>query len=285
MSIILREGIPEDAEVCGRICFDAFTAIATQHNFPPEIPSPDIAAYLFSMILRHPGYYTVVAERDGTVIGSNALDERSVIAGVGPITVSPAVQDRGVGHQLMQAVLDRAAARGCPGVRLVQAAYHNRSLSLYTKLGFDAREPLSCMQGPAIAAEIPGYPVRPAREQDLPGCNRLCREIHGHTREGEVLDAIRNGTAVVVERRGHITGYATAIAFFGHAVGATDDDLKALIAFAPGFGGPGFLVPTRNGALLRWCFEKGLRVVQPMTLMSIGLYNEPRGAYLPSITY
>jgi hypothetical protein len=29
----------------------------------------------------------------------------------------------------------------------------------------------------------------------------------------------------------------------------------------------------------------GLRVVEPMTLMTLGLYNEPAGAYLPSILY
>jgi hypothetical protein len=31
--------------------------------------------------------------------------------------------------------------------------------------------------------------------------------------------------------------------------------------------------------------EQGLRVVQPMTLMTMGLYNEPVGAYLPSVLY
>jgi hypothetical protein len=31
--------------------------------------------------------------------------------------------------------------------------------------------------------------------------------------------------------------------------------------------------------------EQGLRIVQAMTLMSIGLYNEPRQAFLPSIVY
>ena len=54
---------------------------------------------------------------------------------------------------------------------------------------------------------------------------------------------------------------------------------------APTFGGPGFLLPTRNGALLRWCLGLGLRIVQPMTLMTMGLYNEPQGAYLASILY
>jgi hypothetical protein len=38
------------------------------------------------------------------------------------------------------APLERAAQRKFAGVRLVQAAYHNRSLCLYTKLGFETRE-------------------------------------------------------------------------------------------------------------------------------------------------
>jgi hypothetical protein len=89
----------------------------------------------------------------------------------------------------------------------------------------------------------------------------------------------------VVERGGRITGYTTGIAFFGHTVGETTDDVKALIAAAKAFAGPGFLVPSRNAALLRWCLGQGLRVTQPLTLMTMGLYNEPVGAYLPSILY
>ena len=75
------------------------------------------------------------------------------------------------------------------------------------------------------------------------------------------------------------------IGFFGHAVGENNEDLKALIGAAKRFRGPGFLLPTRNGELLRWCIEKRLRIVQPMTLMSIGLYNEPGGSFLPSVIY
>ncbi len=61
--------------------------------------------------------------------------------------------------------------------------------------------------------------------------------------------------------------------------------MKALIASAEEVGGPGILVPLRNAELFRWCLENGLRVFQPMTLMTIGMYNEPRGAYLPSVLY
>jgi hypothetical protein len=90
---------------------------------------------------------------------------------------------------------------------------------------------------------------------------------------------------MVVERLGRITGYATGIGFFSHAVAETNEDLKALIGAAPGFPGPGFLLPTRNHDLFRWCLERGLRLVKQQTLMTIGLYNEPTGAWLPSILY
>src|SRR2546425_2480673 len=104
-------------------------------------------------MLAHPGFYGVVAERDGRIVGSNFLDERSAIAGVGPITVAPEAQDARVGRQLMDAVLDRANEKGFPGVRLLQAAYHNRSLSLYAKLGFEVREPIVTLQGAPVGEE------------------------------------------------------------------------------------------------------------------------------------
>jgi hypothetical protein len=89
----------------------------------------------------------------------------------------------------------------------------------------------------------------------------------------------------VAERDGRITAYATQIGWSGHAVAESNEDLKALIAAAPAFAGPGFLLPSHNTELFRWCLDHGLRMVQPMTLMSVGLYNEPGGAYLPSIVF
>jgi hypothetical protein len=127
--------------------------------------------------------------------------------------------------------------------------------------------------------------VRAARGSDVAACNDLCRRIHGHDRGGELPDAIEQGTAVIAERAGRISAYATTIGFFGHAVGESNADIQALLAAATAFLGPGIIVPTRNAALFRWCLENGLRVVEPMTLMTIGLYNEPQGAYLPSVLF
>jgi GNAT superfamily N-acetyltransferase len=281
----IRRARPEDAQECGRICYEAFTKVNVRHGFPPDFPSPDVAIGVLSMMFSHPGFYAVVAELSGKIVGSNCLDERSCIAGVGPITVNPEIQNQSVGRRLMQAVLDRAAARRFAGVRLLQAAFHNRSLSLYAKLGFDVREFVSVMQGPPIGKTPDGYQVRAAANSDVEACNRLCGSVHGHDRGGELVDAITQGTAVVAERSGQIAAYATALGFFGHAVAETNSDLQALIASAPAFIGPGIIVPARNGAVFRWCLQNGLKVVEPMTLMTMGLYNEPTGAYLPSVLY
>ncbi len=285
MNLRLRPGTAEDAETCGTICYEAFKSISEAHHFPPDFPSAEVPIGLLTWMLSHPGFYSVIAELDGRVVGSNFLDERNVIAGVGPITVDPSVQNQAIGRRLMEDVHERAAQEKFPGVRLVQAAFHTRSLSLYAKLGYEVREPLACLQGPAVNVSVPGYTVRAAKESDLDACNRVCRQIHGHDRGGELLDAIRQGTGTVVEHGGQITGYATVVGFFGHAVGESSREIEALVGAATEFAGPGLLLPVRNTELLRWCLRHGLLVTQTMTLMSRGLYNEPAGAFLPSILY
>ena len=285
MAIAIRRAEMADAAECGRIICAAFAAIADQHNFPHDFPSAEVAIRVASMLIANPGFYGVVAERDGRVLGSNFLDERSPIGGIGPITVDPGAQNAGIGRRLMEAVIERAAAQKLPGIRLVQDGFHNRSLSLYTKLGFVTREPLSVMQGTPLGTRLSGYQVRGATAEDAAACNALCRRVHGFERSDEVRDATARNSATVVEHLGRITGYATELGYFAHAVGETNEDLKALIGAAPSFPGPGFLLPTRNHDLFRWCLDRRVRLVKQQTLMTIGLYNEPAGAYLPSILY
>ncbi|MEV6654382.1 GNAT family N-acetyltransferase [Streptomyces sp. NPDC051219] len=285
MELVLRPARADDAAECGRICFEAFSGIAREHGFPSDVPSAEEAAKWFEAMLSHPGFYCVVAEADGRIVGSNLLDERSSVVGVGPLTVDPGAQNGGIGRRLMLDVMQRAAERRAPGIRLLQSGYHCRSFALYADLGFEFRETVACMQGPPVGGTVPGYEVRPATDADLAACNEVCRRVHGTDRGGEVTDALKLGTARVSEHDGRITGYATDLSFFAHAVGETTEDIKALVAAAPALGGPGILVPARNSALLQWCLRRDLKVVQLASLMTIGLYNEPAGAYLPSILY
>jgi predicted N-acetyltransferase YhbS len=283
--VVVRAAKPEDAAACGQICYDAFSTISQAHGFPCDFPAREAGVGMLSMMFSNPGFYCVVAEAEERIVGSNCLDERSTISGIGPITIDPNVQNSGIGRKLMQAVMDRAIGQGAAGIRLVQAAYHNRSLSLYAGLGFDVRAPLSCMQGRTLQRNVTGCTVRPAQLADVESCNIVSQQVHGFSRSVELAEAIQQGTATVVEREGRITGYATALAFFGHATAETNVDLKASIASVDSFGGSGILVPSQNSDLFRWCLANGLRVVEPLTLMSVGLYNEPAGAWLPSILF
>ena len=81
------------------------------------------AAFIVALI-NNPAFFGVVAEEDGRIVGSNFLDERCAVRGVGPITIDPDAQSRGVGRKLMQAVIERGRSQQAPSIRLVQDAFN-----------------------------------------------------------------------------------------------------------------------------------------------------------------
>ncbi|MFL6356279.1 MAG: GNAT family N-acetyltransferase [Nitrososphaeraceae archaeon] len=234
----LRPGRIEDAYDVGRIIFEAFSAIAEKHGFPPDFPSVYVGKDVASSFLSDSRFYSIVAEdtttttisggEESVIVGSNFLDLRSrIVAGVGPLTIDPKYQNKGTGRQLMINVIERARNNNFSAIRLLQASYHNRSLALYASLGFEAREPISNMQGKPIREVIPGRSVRVANESDVESCNAICKAVHGHNRNGELQDSVKQRSAKVVLHGGKITGYTTGLAYFNHSVGLTNDDLKA----------------------------------------------------------
>jgi predicted N-acetyltransferase YhbS len=289
MDIKIRTFTPEDLPAIGRIVFSAFKSIAERHNFPLDFPTPEAAQGLTRVFGNHPKIYGVVAESGGVVVGSNFLDQRDAIAAVGPITVEPQAQCAGVGRRLMQAVIERGRSSGARGIRLVQDAFNTASLSLYASLGFDAREPLALMTGKTRQKLGAGAEVRPLREADLAECAELCRRVHGFDRVNELRDAMAMFGALVLVRKGRVVAYASAPNFWplNHGVGETEEDLRELLAGASAAGDAPLmlLVPTRRADFFRWCLAQGLRVIKPMTLMSMGDYREPTGAFYPSVGY
>jgi GNAT superfamily N-acetyltransferase len=283
--VVVREAESADWQDAGRICYQAFATLADEHGFEHDFPTVESAALPIKWMIEHPHFYGVVAEMGGNVVGSSFLDERGEIYGIGPVTVEPSAQNHRIGHLLMDAMFARTAEQGAPGVRLLQLAYHNRSLSLYAKLGMDVRGTYAAMYGAPISLTLPGYLVRAATPEDEAPCNRLCLAVHGHTLATEVSEAISSGTARVVERLGRVTGYTTGVSYFAHSVAETNDDLIALIGAADDYGTPGFLVPLSNSALFRWCLNHGLKVFFVLNMMTLGLYQEPHGSFMPSVGY
>jgi predicted N-acetyltransferase YhbS len=285
-AVTLREATPADAEECARICFEAFGALHDHHRFPRDFPALEAASGVISVFIGHPSIWGVVAEHDGRIVGSNFLDERDPIRGLGPITIDPQHQNTGVGRRLMEAVMERG--RGAAGVRLLQDAFHMRSLSLYTSLGFDVKEPVGVISGKPRSEPVGGREVRPITEDDLEQCEALCKKVHGFERTNELRDAMQAFAPFVAIREGRITAYASNVTFWpmAHGVAESDEDMKALLlGAAAAVKEPiAFLVPLRSG-LFRWCLAEGLRLVKPMNLMAVGEYHEPSGSWFPNVLY
>jgi GNAT superfamily N-acetyltransferase len=287
MDIRVRPATSADAGECGRIIYEAFKGIAERHNFRPDFPSADAGARLAQLFIGDPAVFGVVAESGGRVVGSNFLSEWNPVRGVGPITIAPEAQARGVGRRLMEAVVERA--RGAAGVRLAQDSFNAASLSLYAGLGFEVKEPLALVEG-RPRAEVPaGYEVRPMKGEDRGAVAELCERVHGFSRAGELQSLAPALRPFVAVRGGRVTAYATAPNSWplGHAVAEGEEDLRALLAGAAAQTGEplSFLLPTRQAGLFRWCLGGGMRVVKTMTLMATGEYREPQGAYLTSVLY
>jgi predicted N-acetyltransferase YhbS len=287
VNLAIRPAVPGDAEACGRIIYEAFKEIADRHRFPPHFPTVELAIQRAKHCINHPSIYGVVADSEGRIIGSNFLDERDPIRGLGPVTVNLSVQVRGVGRRLMEAVLERA--HGAAGVRLVQDSFNMVSLSLYASLGFEVKEPLLLMRGKPNGKLPSGITVRPLQKEDLSECGALCKKIHGFERVNEMKDALVALSPLVAVREGRIRAYALALPRWplNHAVAETEEDLESLLLGATAMNSEplSFLLPVRQATFYRWCLSQGFRAVMPMTLMAMGKYQDPNGCYFPSVLY
>jgi predicted N-acetyltransferase YhbS len=286
MAVEIRVAKPRDTDACARICFEAFKGIAERGGYPLDFPSTAYSHAVIETMIRRSQVFGVVAERKGRVVGSNFLDERDAIRGVGPISVDPASQGGGVGRLLMEAVLERGS--DAEGVRLLQDAHNSVSLSLYTSLGLAVKEPIVLLSGTPKSASREGVDVRPIHRDDLAACADLCRRVHGLDRTNSLAEGLDHFSGHVALRDGRIVAYCSALSVWpvAHGVAETEQDMRALISGAASSEPTplSFLVPTR-AELFGWCIEEGLRVVKSMNLMAVGAYQEPRGAGVPSVLY
>jgi GNAT superfamily N-acetyltransferase len=294
MNLIVRPIEHNDAEICGKIGYEAHKAISSAHGYPCEQPSEEFGIGLIKMLLDNPNSWGVLAERQGRILGSIFLHRfpPSPVAVIGPLTVHPSAEGGGIGRKLMDAALAQALKQNYDQIRLVQSPSHIRSFVLYTKCGFILREPLFLMQGQPLKKggnnnNTGTANIRLVRDDnDVYACNKLCKLAHGFSREMELRQAKDQGVAIMIQRVGDdITGYAAGIGILCHAVAKTNEDLKILIANASTILGPGFFVPSRNHEIIKWSLESGFKIGWPANLMTIGPYQEPLTPFLPSLAY
>ena len=281
MSIDLHRPATSDVAALARICHEAFTDLSVRHGFPSDFPTVEVASGLLNILVSQEQVYSVAAYDSGVPQGSNYLNLWGDAAGIGPISVDVARQDHGVGRALMQDVVQHARDNGFEMIRLCQDSFNMRSLALYASLAFDTKEPLALLALSASGAVDPA--TRPATPADYPQMDALCQSIYRISRRGEYDALAALGFPMFVLDRGRISGYLIGT-LVGHGVAESDGDMLALLA-AAGARVPDArsLVPIREAALYRSALAAGHRNVKVMNLMALGPYEEPQGAWLPSV--
>lgn len=286
---LIRPG-PDDAAVLGRILFSAFKDLYDRHGLPPDFPDPKAGIAVAAALIARRDFHALAARLDGELVGSNFVSYTDPVAAVGPISVQPGVQARGIGRGLMQDVIDHAQAEHGEQIRLVQDGINVVSLSLYTSLGFDVQEPLALLT--LTPAEAPDPAVRRATPADLDACDELCQRIYRVSRRGELAGALAQGESwglvpFVLDRDGEIVACVIP-GFLGYGVAESNEDLLTTLRTAIRELPPPaarFLCPSRNADLYRRVLSSGGRAIRTLHLMSMGPYESPTGTWYPSIGY
>ncbi len=287
MNLVIRRATHQDVDVCARINYEAFKGISDRHQFPnTDFPTLDISTEIIRLLIDSPLFFDIVAQSDSAVVGCGFMDERNPIRGIGPVSVDRNFQSKGTGRQIMKALLEQG--QEAPGIRLVQESFNMASLSLYSSLGFEVKEPFLLVEGKFRSQRLSGVEVRPMGSEDVGECEALCNRVYGCDRASEIEYALNHLFPLVATKQGRIVAYTCAVSTFGHSVAESEADMQALLLGVAEYS-PGevlcFHLPLRYSSLFRWCLQEGLRGLKPLAVMAIGEYQQPAGCYFPSYLY
>lgn len=293
---IIRPGLDEDIEIAARIIEDAFYGFYETHRqeIPFHVdPDMDVPTAILQFKKNKPDVEFLVAVRtDGEgneleVIGSNAIDLRDHVAGVGVLSVRPDTQSRGTGKALMKAVMDIGDKEATSkAMCLMVDAFNFRGFALYSSLGFETVEFCTMVDGfvpdyeeerVLKSAEASGVTVRRMSTGDVQNCDDLFLRTFGVSRINGIRDSPAatgdDGFALVATRVNSsgddvVVGYMTAPTTSGHWIAENEDIMKVLIASSSriqkSHKRPSpislHMISNRDPALFRWALKSGLQV-------------------------
>lgn len=272
----------------GEVIVDAFNEVFSRYGYPPPFPSPDVGINLARGYLHLEPQECFVAEEGGKVVGSGFLHLRGATAGIGPITVAPSCQSKGVGKELMMTVI--RAGRHCPSLRLVQDSFNIVSFPLYSKLGFAAHGTVASLGGQKFrpATRPRGIAIREASAEDAARLAALDTKLTSIARPQDLQYFLQQSPQLMSFIDGKLAGYLCILpmkeaAFLGPAAASDPAALKALISYAMEKENGKSLrmrLPTRHHELMLDLLKMGFRVEALQTYMVRGPWKTPKGADL-----
>ncbi len=288
ITLMIRRMEEQDISRAGEVIVAAFNDVFTRHGFPPPFPSPEAGTGLAQGYLRLEPQECFVAVEGGQVVGSGFIHLRGETAGIGPITVDPTCQSKGVGKEIMMAVI--RAGRHCPSLRLVQDAFNVVSFPLYSKLGFAACGTVLSLAGQEFRP--PGRPrgiaIREMAADDAARVTALDTKLTGLTRPQDIRYFLGHPPQLISLVEGKLAGYlcllrASAGTFLGPAAAIEPAVLRTLIAHAIELEQGKVLrmrLPARHTELFRDLLKMGFHVETLQTYMVRGPWKPSRGTDL-----
>ncbi len=287
MTVTIRRMQEADIPRVGEIMVTAFNDVFRRHGYPEPFPSPEVGASLARGYLGLEPAQCFTASLNGHVVGSGFLHLRGNSAGIGPITVDPTCQTKGIGRAIMQAVID--AGSQCRSLRLVQDSFNVVSFPLYAKLGFVVRGTAASLVGHEIhAARVASVEIREWTAQDIGTLTALDKELTGIERVQDFRYFLNQPPQLIGFVAGKPAGYLCFLrtgagTFLGPAAATEQSVLLALILRAAELEQGKALrmrFPTRHAELLQELLDLGFQVESLQTYMVRGPWEVPSGVGL-----
>ena len=287
MTVTIRHMLAEDIPRVGAVMVTAFNDVFRRHGYPEPFPSSAAGTSIAQGYARLEPNECFTALQDGQIVGSGFIHLRGDTAGIGPITVDPRAQTRGIGRALMQAVIE--AGGGCPSLRLVQDAFNVVSFPLYSSLGFEVCDTIASLVGRNIRGDVSeDVEIREWQAEYIEHLAALDTRLTGIGREQDLRFFHAQPPHIAALVQGQLAGYlcflrTEAGTFFGPAVATQPSVLRALIlSAAEREQGKALRMrfPTRHATLLRELLAVGFRVETLQTYMVRGAWQTPGGAEL-----
>jgi ribosomal protein S18 acetylase RimI-like enzyme len=288
MTLMIRRMEERDIPRVGEVIVAAFNDVFVRHGFPQPFPAPEVGIGLARGYLRLEPQECFVAVEGGQVVGSGFLHLRGSTAGIGPITVDPACQAKGIGREIMMTVI--RAGRHCPSLRLVQDAFNTVSFPLYSKLGFAPCGIVLSVVGQDLrpAVRTRGIAIRELGADDAARVTALDTRLTGISRPQDIQYFLSHPPQLISLVGGKLTGYLCLLrtgagTFLGPAAATEPAMLRALISQAIEMEQGKTLrmrLPGRHAELFRDLMKMGFRVETLQTYMVRGPWKTPKGTDL-----
>ncbi|XP_049849281.1 uncharacterized protein LOC126318329 [Schistocerca gregaria] len=244
-----REYIDENVD----LYIEAFHEVYRKYNVRKEFQTREGALEaIFLLQERHPGSYSLMAIDPATkkVVGhvittvsvplsSPRTPGQLSVASIGPVSVSPHYQGKGIAMKLMQALCEVMDEKKVDSLRLMQDAFNPISFSLYLRSQFMPKEAISILEGMPDPTSIEHLAdleastlIRKITLDDLDACDRLYGQAHpGFSRRLDLETELKTSKictsfALIDKNTQEFVGYSASIP--GHSVCKTEDYFKIL---------------------------------------------------------